>query len=315
MNSDSLKKSKAYWPSNDKIIEEHLNTFRNSKSSQSNRKSCLNYFFDEKYFGYNGHVFDIGKQTMMKYSDYLKHLKTISLSTKKNKWTLFRSFLAFCEDFYEEEFGVFYKFPRKIQWSLINKESESNAGVFLTLNEVKQILRYLKKTHFKYYLMIRILAESGTRKGGLRNLDHDKVNLEMRYIDTIEKTGRVIYYISPQLRDYLKFYLEERKKIDTKEKALFLSTQLKRYSDRPINVYLKKVVQKLGIKKAITCQVFRRSLNYFRFEMGCSDTILRILLCQHVDSVNFNNYISKNLDYNKFLEYYDEWNPYINIDL
>jgi len=338
-----INKKEKSLPDNNEIIEKYLYTFRNSKQSQNTRKSCLNYFFGEKwiedkdgnkknlYFGYNSHIFEIGKRTLLEYRDHLNHLKTISLSTKKMKWTILKSFLAFCEDYYEEEYDIFFKFPKERRWSNVHKEPKSNTDVYLTIEEIEQILNYLKRFNFKYYLIFRIFSESGLRKGGIINLDYDKVFLEKRYVDTEEKNGRNAYYITENLRDYLKIYLEERKLIETETKALFLSTQLKRFSNRAFNEYLngyekkdkdgivikkqKGIMENLKIGKKVTCQVFRRSLNALRFEMGCRDPILMILLCQTVPGVNFNNYVKKSLDYYKFINYFDTWNPFKVINL
>ena len=235
------------------------------------------------------------------------------------KWTILKSFLTHVEDFYEEDFDVSFNLPKKKKWNPIHKEADSNADIFLTLQEIVLLLNYLKKTNFKYYLIFRLFAESGPRKGGVINLDYDNVFLDKRYIKTKEKTGRVVYYITEELRDYFKIYLEERKLIRTETKALFLSTRLKQFSHRAFNEFLsgsgnnykkKGLLNKVGITKDITCQVFRRSLNALRFEMGCRDPILSILLCQSVPGVNFNNYVKKSLDYDKFIGYFDHWNPF-----
>lgn len=310
MISDSIKKNENQWPNNKEIIDEYLDTFRSSEQSQATRKSCLNYFFESKYFGYKGHVFDIGKKSLLKYRDYLNHLETISLSTKKTKWTILKSFLTFCEDCYEEEYNVSFKFPHKKDWNKVHKEPKSNADVFLTIEEIKTIIDYLKRINFKYYLIFRFFAESGARKGGIINLDYDKVFLKERYFKTIEKNGRVVYYFSEGLRDYLDIYLKERKLIKTETKSLFLSSHLKRFNNRGFNLFLKKIIYKLGIEKNVTCHVFRRSLNLLRFEMGCPDEIQKTLINHSVPGVTFNNYVKKGLDYAKFLNYFDQWNPY-----
>lgn len=308
-----INKKEKTWPNNNEIIEKYLYTFRNSKQSQNTRKSCLNYFFNEVYFGFKGHVFEIGKRNLLEYKDYLNHLKTISLSTKKTKWTILRSFLSYCEDYYEEEYDIYFKFPKEKKWNLTHKEPESNTDVFLTIEEVKQILDYLKRTNFKYYLIFRLFSESGLRKGGVINLDYNKVFLDKRYVDTKEKNGRNAYYITEGLRDYLKIYLKERKLIEIETKALFLSPHLNRFSNRAFNHFLKKVLDKIKITKTITCQAFRRSLNLLRFEMGCPEEIRRILLNHSIPGVNFNNYVKKGLDYKKFLNYFDTWYPFQNI--
>ena len=267
------------------------------------------------YFGFEGHVFEIGKRNLLEYRDYLNHLETISLSTKRTKWTILKSFLSFCEDYYGDEHDVFYKFPKEKKWSLTHKEPKSNTDVFLTIEEIKQILDYLKRTNFKYYLIFRLFIESGLRKGGVINLDYDKVFFDKFYVDTKEKNGRNAYYITEELRDYLKIYMKERNLIEIETKSLFLSPQLKRFGNRAFNMFLKKVLNGIGMKKQVTCQVFRRSLNLLRFEMGCPDEIRKILLNHAVRGVNFNNYVKKGLDHEKFLSYFKIWNPFQNIQL
>ena len=271
----------------------------------------------KKYFGYSDHIFEINKSDLIDYFDFLNQLKDISLSSKKFKWTILKSFLDFCMDYYYEKYDFVIKFPnRLVKWKPTHKEPKSNADVFLTLEEIKQILEYLKPRNYTYYLIFRLFVESGPRKGELINIDYDKVDLEKRYFDTTGKRGRKAYYFSKDLKDKLSDFIEERKLLNTSTKALFISTHLKRFSNRTFNEFLKDIIDKIGIKKNITCQVFRRSLNALRFEMGCiDDTILSILLNQAVSGVNFNNYVKKSLDYKKFQNYYDTWYPFKNIQI
>ena len=244
-------------------------------------------------------------------------MDSISITTKQLKWRILKSFLDYCVDYYEDDFDFVIKFPnRLVKWKPMHKEPNSNADVFLTIEEFKMINDYLKRTNYKYYLIFRLFGESGPRKGELINIDYDKINLEKRYFDTIGKRGRKAYFFSENLRNKLAMFIEERKLVKAETKALFLSAQSKRFSNRPFNKYLKKITPKLGINKNITCQVFRRSLNALRFKMGCTnDVILRILLNHSVKGVNFNNYVKKSLDYEKYLSYYDEWYPFKNIKL
>ena len=234
------------------------------------------------------------------------------MGTKRLKYTLLKSLLLECEDYYEEEYNVSFNFPNVVKWKSArwHKEPESNADVFLTIEEVKQILDYIKYRNYKYYIIFRLFAESGLRKGGMINLNYDKVDLRGRVLRTMEKNGRVVYYLTPKLVKHLEIYIKERKLINVNTKALFLSTQLKRYSLRQFNSYLKAVIAKLDLGKNVTCQVWRRSLNNFREEMGCDNEKRSILLNQAVEGVNFNNYVKK--DYEKFLRYFDTWDPFNN---
>ncbi len=301
-------------PMNNTIISKYLNHYRHSNQSVKTRKSSLNYFFNPKYFGHKGHIFDINTDILIDYFDYLKHLETISLGTKKTKWTLIISFLNFCMEYYRK-----YKFiviipKHSINWNGINhKEPETNKDIVMTKEEVKDILDYLKLRHFKYYLIFRIFSETGMRKGELINIDYNEINLEKRFIKTMGKTGKKVYYISKELAKFLKLYLKERKLKNVKTKALFLSTQSKRYTERQFNAYLKHVLDDLEIKKTITCHTFRRTLNTFRKLMGCPNEDRKILLNHKVKDVNVESYVK--LNYKQFIELYDRWYPYQDINL
>lgn len=301
-------------PMNKTVINKYLKRYRYSYQSVKTRKSALNYFFNSKYFGYMGHIFDINTDTLIDYFDYLKHLETISLGTKKTKWTLLISFLNFCMEYYRQHKFIVIIPKHSINWNGFNhKEPETNKDVVMTKEEVREILEYLKLRHFKYYLIFRIFSETGMRKGELINTDYDGVNLDKRYIKTMGKTGKKVYYISKELANFLKLYLKERKLKNVKTKALFLSIQSKKYTERGFDAYLKKVLKDLKIKKNITCHTFRRTLNTFRKLMGCPNEDRKILLNHKVRDVNVESYVR--LNYKQFIELYDKWFPYQNIQL
>lgn len=323
----NLKNNSENFPSNEEIINKYIRRYRHSDQSIATRKSALNYFFEKeskmkskikskiKYFGYKGHIFEINKSDLIDYFDFLNQLETISLNTKKLKWTILKSFLDYCMDYYEDDYDFIIKVPnRLVKWKPMHKEPKSNSDVFLTIDEIKKILDWLKENNFTYYIIVRIFVESGPRKGELINMDYDKVFLENRYFDTKGKRGRKAYFFSKELRDLLETFIEERKLIKVNTKSLFISNHLRRFANRTFNEYFKRFMKEIGINKKITCQVFRRSLNALRFDMGCTDdTILKILLNHAVPGVNFNNYVKKSIDYKKFINYYDTWYPFKNI--
>lgn len=318
-------------PSNQKIIETYLNHYRHSKQSVKTRKSCLNYFFESKYFGYGDfyipsdfslnvvflkkHIFDIDTDTLIDYFDYLKHLKTIGLVTKKTKWILLIKMLKFSMEYYRKHNFVIVIPKDSINWNgITHKRPNTNKDIIMTKEEVKQILEYCKLTNYHHYLIFRIFAETGVRKTGLINIDYDKINIEKRYFETIEKYGReVIYYYSKDLAKHLPIYLKQRKLRNSNSKAFFLSNHLKRFSERPFNIILKTITKELGIDKNITCHTFRRTLNTLRFNMGCPDRVLKILLNHKVENVNYNSYVK--LNYNQYLEMYDLWYPFQDIQI
>jgi integrase len=296
---------------NREILRRYLGRFSHSKHSQRMRKYSLSYFFDEHYFGYEGHIFDISKRDAIDYFDYLNHLETISLSTKKNKWNIFRSFLQFIMEYYDDFLIVIPRYS--IQWKPIHKKPNSNKDVVMTKSEVKRILNYMLDHNYKYYLLFRLLAETGMRIGELISIDCADLHLKKRYVEAEGKTGRKIYYFSENLANHLEIYMQERKlkEADTNTNALFLSTRNKRYALRSINHYIRRCVIRLNMKKWISCHTFRRTLNTLRKRMGCPKEDRKILLCHKVSDVNFNCYVK--LNYHDYIQLYDKWNPYKNI--
>ena len=181
----------------------------------------------------------------------------------------------------------------------------------MTKEEVKKILDYMYNNNYNYYLLFRLLAETGMRIGELINLDYSNVNIKKRYVEVEGKTGRKIYYFSESLAMHLTIYLKERMSKETDSKALFLSIQKKHYALRTINHYIRNCVIRLKIEKWISCHTFRRTINTLRKRMGCPKEDRKILLCHKVSDVNFNCYVK--LNYHDYIKLYDKWNPYKNI--
>ncbi|MHA1757078.1 MAG: tyrosine-type recombinase/integrase [Promethearchaeota archaeon] len=313
-------------PTNEQLIQNYLNFYQHSPQSVKMRKACLNYFFNDtitnlrnmkkfKTFGYKGHVFDITTSKLKEYFVWLKNLDTIGKTTKKNKWAILKSFLEYTmED--HESFRVVI--PKKtVNWSgTIRKNGEinSNKKVYATKEEIQQILTFFRKSNFKHYLIIRTLVETGARKGEIIHLKVNEVNIKERYINPhVGKTGEKFYFFSKNLADNLEIYMNERMKIKTDSNAFFLSHLRKQYSSRSFNLFIENARKNLGITKRITCHTFRKTINDFRKEMGCSNEDRKILLGHAVSDVNVASYTNKDIE--KIRNLADIWNPYKEIDL
>ena len=296
--------------SNSQIIEKYLLNF--SKASANMRRSSLTYFFSMKHFGYESHVSDIEKYTLMDYFNFLKQDVGIAIKTKINKWSILKSFLEYLMEYYDD---FIVKIPaRTINWGIQHKKPNSNRKVYATIEEIQQILNYFKINNFKHYLIFRGFAELGWRKGGCINAKYEDVNIKGRYIETIEKTGEKVYYFSREFAKLLEIYIEERKKLKTTYKNLFISQHKKPYSERPFNKILKQVLEKLGIEKNITCHTFRRSLNNLRKkQMKCNNEDAKILLGHKLRDVNIISYTEEKKEV--FLEMFDKYNPYQNLSI
>lgn len=297
--------------SNQAIIDRHLKRYDHSPESIKTRKTAFNYFFNDKYFGFKSKISEITKDKLIDYFDWLNDKKDIALTTKKLKWTLLCSLLEFCMEYYDD---FLVKIPKKtIQWKDHHKIPHTNKDVTVELEEIQAILKYLKVNHFTYYLIFRIFVETGMRKGELINIEYPNVNVEKRYIDTYGKKGQKIYYVSEELATYLKFYINNRKIKNIRSNALFISKYSQQFSKRQFNLYLSSVLEKIGIDKQITCKTFRSSLNTLRYKMGCPGEDRKILINHKIQDVNFEHYVK--LNYKDFLNKFDTWDPFKNIEL
>ena len=296
--------------SNQKLINTYLNNYQHSIQSQNQRKSSLKYFFDRECFNYQGHIFKITTLKLKEYFVWLKNLDTINITTKKNKWNILISLLNYTMEDHEE---FLIKIPQKtINWRGSNGDRKQIKEI-ASKEEIEQILQHFKMFNFKHYLIFRLLIETGMRKGELINAKYNDLNTEKRYIRTMGKTEDVAYYYSKELALFLKQYLNEREKISLNNDTLFLTNRLEKYSNRPFNLLLKNACKILGIEKNITCHTFRRTINTFRKKIGCSNEDRKILLNHKVNDVNIESYLI--YDHEEYLELFDKYNPYENLNL
>lgn len=301
--------SPTYEVTNDQIIQKYLNRYKHSKRSVETRKYNLQYFFEKRYFGYEGHTFDIKKRDAIDYFDYLNHLEEVCLRTKINKWNTFRSFLQFVMEYYEDLVIVIPKFC--VNWKPVHKIPKSNRDLVMNRDEVKKILDYCKNYRYVYYIVFRLFAECGMRMSELRSIDIEDVNVDKRFVRVRGKTGRKIHYFSRGLAKHLTLYLQERKMRPCDCRALFISCRKTRYAERSINRYLSTVAKRVGVTPEISSHTFRRTLNTLRKKMGCRNEDRRILLCHKVSDVNYQCYVK--LNYEDYIQLYDKWNPYKNL--
>jgi len=307
---------------NQELIGEYLNFYQHSPQSVKMRKSSLNYFFEEKHFGYNGDIFEINTKELKNYFIYLKNLNSISIQTRKNKWRILVSFLCFVmED--NEDFNIAIP-RRRISWNgfIPQENPNSNSDVIADEDEIERICNFLEETNFKHYLIFRMMIENGIRKGSLITAKYTEVNLNYRQLHIKKgKTGEKIYTFSEDYARKLEIYLKERKKIKTDHEYLFITKSNNKYSLRTFNLILKGdsdknigILAKLGITKNITCKTFRSTLNTLRKKkMGCDNDTAKILLGHSVPDVNINSYTK--YDYEWLRELSDKYNPYKELNL
>ncbi len=298
-------------PTNQKLIEGYIAFYKHSKQSQDNRRSSLRYFFEKTHFGYSGHIFEITTKLLKDYFIWLKNLENLSINTKKNKWTILASFLNYTMEDYPKDFLI--KIPSKtINW-LGSNGNHKIIKQDLTNEELEKILNYFAESNLKHYLIFRLLAESGMRKGELISIKYPDVNLEKRYLISNGKRDEVVYYFSIGFKIFLENYLNSRKNLKIDVKNLFITNRKTKYSNRAFNLLLKKACVVLGIEKNITCHTFRSTINGKRYDMGCPSETRKVLLNHKTGDVNMESYIKK--EYKRFIVLFDQYNPYKELNI
>ena len=295
---------------NEELIDEYIGFYQHSPQSQANRRSSLKYFFGVDHYNYQDHVSTITTSILKRYFNWLKNLNGISIATKKNKWTILISFLNSTMEDYNE---FLIKIPSKsVDWRGASGNGKIMKDI-LSKEEIMEILDYFKRYNFKHYIIIRLLTETGMRKGELISIEIHNIDIEKRYIRTHGKTEESVYYFSKELGKYLKSYLNSRINLKVDSDVLFLSQFRKQYSNRTFNLLLKNACEKVGIEKNITCHSFRRTINTYRKKMGCSNEDRKILLNHKVSDVNIESYIV--LEREEYLKLFDDFNPYQDLNL
>lgn len=307
-------KNPTNWESNEEIVQKYLNRYSHSKDSYNGRKYALQYFFQQRYFGYSKHIFELQQKDLIDYFDYLNNLDTVCLTTKLNKWTVIRSFLQFLMEYFHH-LGFIVVIPRySVHWRTVHPEpKKTNKDIILTKREIQLLLHYVKTWKYQYYLIFRLFAETGMRLGEFHSINEQDLDVEKRMVKTVGKTGRNVYYFSPGLARHLALYLKERELKDYNSKALFVSPLRKRVTKRAVNDYLHKCTERLEFQKRVSSHTFRRTLNTFRKKMGCPKENRKILLCHKVADVNYRCYVK--LNYQDYINLRDIWDPYKNLQL
>ena len=333
--------------SNDPIVE-----FLNSVESiqfRNNIKSSL------KLFNHicKKNVFELKIDDIVDYQEDLNDLrlnpltnKPLCLSSKRVKLDHVKKFVKFLlkhyKDKYEQGDRLEFKYDLKDKNYFTWKEDQPEPNTafkreVMTKEELKAILTYLNDEKPVKYLMFRILAESGMRKGEVLSIDMERnvegkiipieEDLKNRFLRVRGKKGLMKYFISKELSEQLLYYLHNVRdkrvqKYSSNTKALFISQKGNRFHPSVLNQCLlgtmKRgeyrrdktwgVLRKLNIERHITPQTFRRTLNTHRKNKGCPTEEREVLINHKSKSVNINFYSIT--DDQQFRELFDTWNPY-----
>lgn len=343
--------------SNQEILDNYLDNRKKGKSKNVNRCN-LNAFLRN----FQKPLYDVQKIDIIDFYDYLNNNGDYILETKKTIFSNTKQFLLNYLARLESEIlnDKNLKIEEKLsgqmrinsmlnyvnngqnfKWNQGNHKeySNSNKDVVLTVDEVVNIVQYFKiKDNMNLknnkYLMIRLLAETGMRKGELISIDLEtQVNshvetleetLKNRYVRTTGKTskkrGDKKYYLSEELSFDLLEHLKHRKTMEVKDvlkekfKPFFISNQRKRYHANVLNAFIHKAVEFYEILdendeiKKVGTHTFRKTINTLRAQKNCPEGLLERLL-NHKLSVNQEHY-NKTTD-KELIVKFDKYNPYI----
>lgn len=299
-------------PTNNTIISKYLDYITDSIASKKTRKSALVYFFGEDRFNYSGHIFDVDTTILLDYHNYLKKLKDISLETKKTKWTLLKSLLTFTMEYYHKHKFIVVIPSKTINWGNNHKIANTNKNVIITPGEIEKLLKYFKSFNRKHYIIFRLFAETGMRKGELIKAKLSNVNFEYRHIKIDEgKTGLKYYGFTEDFSIQLQRYVKMREGLDVNYDNLFLTNSFKPYTDRVFNILIDIACKRIGLDKKITTHTFRRSINTHRKKLkGCPNEICKRLIGHKSSDVNESHYTF--YDFEDLVQLYDQYDPYQN---
>lgn len=292
-----LKTNQIILKSNEELIQKFLEDNDFSSFTKEGYRLDLEYFIRTIS---NGKEIKNLQQITSKdtYQFYINLEKNEELGVNRKKRILasIRSFYSFYEKIakiFDGEFQ-FLEFPVFLKTKFKEKSAKvrSNKEVILTLEEVKVFLQTLKILNFNDYLIAKLMVGSGMRIGDIINIEINNVNFNNRSIRTMTKKGVRTYYFNKQTKDELLLYLRQRNLINTEYQNLFIDGNNQKIKNKSYTSIFKRIVQKVGCLKNISCHSLRRSFSTIRSSMGQIKDEISFLLGHTIRNVT-DKYIKK----------------------
>ena len=188
--------------------------------------------------------------------EFDKHLKaTTSPATVQRQISTLKGFFAFAK-----ECGLIDKNP----FAVIKQKSAANRAAerFLTQKEINKLLKALKETNEKHFILGLLLVATGMRISEVQQLSWNSF-VEMAdgsiSVNVLRKGGE--YQLLP-LRDDVWQAIKSftGKEIDAQDSSpIFLNPSLKRASSVSLRTWIEEGAKKAGIKKKVTPHFLRHS--------------------------------------------------------
>ncbi|MHA1730477.1 MAG: tyrosine-type recombinase/integrase [Promethearchaeota archaeon] len=171
----------------------------------------------------------------------------------------------------------------------------------LSRDDVLECISYFRRTSFKYFVLISLLAYSGMRIGGLISLRVRDINLTDRSLSVREKrttssSGKNIYFFPRKFTITIRSYIAE--------KNLGRDDRICDVTDKTIRARMKRW------RDDVHPHLFRDAINTRWEESGMPTPVREMLLNQRPTGTNARHYLKKYRDVGALREVYDRFFPY-----
>jgi integrase len=251
-------------------------------------------------------ILKVTPQQFRAYFEYLDHRalqKDIKTKTRQNLkafifWIISPDLIRGKLPKYRDELIFMNNFYR------FRESGTTHETVLLSKEDILECIRFFQDRNFRVYLMVKILAYTGMRIGGMINIRIDQIDLEQRKITTQEKpttthNGINEYCIAlPLMADLQSYLLEVQLKNPGQEFLFPMSTTSVR---NRIHKWKKKQVHP---------HAFRDALNTRWAELGLEMALRDVLMNHEASAINSKHYLKKYRNWEEKLTLYDQYFPY-----
>lgn len=163
--------------------------------------------------------------------------------------------------------------PSKILAYLHSPRKETNIPSFLSEEEINKIINIPDEKSFaseRMRAIIEVLYSSGIRINEMVNLNLDDVDLIGGMLKVFGKGGKERYVpIGDTACRAIKSYLDERKKVVPRSRALFINLRGERITARGVRKLISGWIERAAITKKVTPHTFRHTFATHLLERGC----------------------------------------------
>jgi len=270
-----------------KDYPDELNKYIRSVEFITTPKTRLEYAKDiVKFYDYTAEVFDIetkdvnieilNKLNSDFFEDFLHYLRKYERNGRvysnsdvsiKRKLSAIRSYFNFLfeKELISSNQILKIKPPKLRDKEIIRMNDDETSRFVKTVNQgttfSKRQVAYHKKQAVRDMAICYLLLSTGMRVSELVGLDLQDIDMNDCSVRIVRKGGReASVWFSDEAAEFLRDYIEERKKIktpDPDEKALFLSSRKQRISVGAVEVLVKKYARVSVPQKNITVHKLR----------------------------------------------------------